>query len=74
LWGGEGKYSDVLAVLPATEHLPHVSLDRLVYEYGLRPKLDDTWTMRQLEFVRQAPPRDPKHVLRARFLSKVRRL
>jgi serine/threonine protein kinase len=51
--GADGTSSTLLAVLPATEHPPPSSLDRLAHEYGLREELDGAWAARPLEFGRE---------------------
>jgi hypothetical protein len=48
-----GSWNAVLAVLPAAEHPPPSSLDRLVHEYGLKDELDGAWTVRPLALVRE---------------------
>src|ERR1700730_1230935 len=37
----DGNRTAVLAMLPAAEHPPPASLDRLAHEYGLKDELDD---------------------------------
>jgi PAS domain S-box-containing protein len=49
----DGDRDTVLAVLPATEHPPPASLDRLAHEYGLKDELDAAWAVRPLELVRE---------------------
>src|ERR1700751_1868014 len=49
----EGDCSALLAVLPAAEHPPPASLDRLAHEYGLKEELDGAWAARPLELVRE---------------------
>jgi len=51
--GAEGKRSAVLAVLPAAEHPPPASLDRLAHEYGLKDELDGAWAVRPLDLGRE---------------------
>jgi serine/threonine protein kinase len=51
--GADGTRSVVLAVLPATEHPPPASLDRLAHEYGLKDELDGAWAARPLELGRE---------------------
>jgi PAS domain S-box-containing protein len=51
--GADGTSSTLLAVLPATEHPPPSSLDRLAHEYGLREELDGAWAARPLELGRE---------------------
>ena len=43
----------MLAVLPAAEHPPPATLDRLAHEYGLKDELDGAWAVRPLELVRE---------------------
>jgi PAS domain S-box-containing protein len=49
----DGDRDTVLVVLPATEHPPPASLDRLAHEYGLKDELDATWAVRPLELVHE---------------------
>ena len=49
----DGRWNAVLAVLPAGEHPPPSSLDRLAHEYELKDELDGAWAVRPLEFVRE---------------------
>jgi PAS domain S-box-containing protein len=49
----DGNRDTVLAVLPATEHAPPGSLDRLAHEYGLKDELDAAWAVRPLALVRE---------------------
>ena len=49
----DGNRAAVLAVLPAAEHPPPASLDRLAHEYGLKDELDGAWAVRPLELVRE---------------------
>jgi PAS domain S-box-containing protein len=49
----DGECSAVLAVVPAAEHPPPPSLDRLAHEYGLKDELDGAWATRPLELVRE---------------------
>jgi serine/threonine protein kinase len=44
----DGGRSDVLAVLPAVEHAPSASLDRLAHEFALKDQLDGAWALRPL--------------------------
>ncbi len=48
----DGHRLAVLAVVPATEHPPPATLDRLAHEYGLKDELDSAWAVRPLELVR----------------------
>src|SRR5262249_26159541 len=48
-----GNRTTVLAVLPALEHPPLTSLDRLAHEYGLKDELDGAWAARPLELIRE---------------------
>ena len=50
---GDGRRSEVLAVLPATERAPPAVLDRLAHEYELRDDLDAAWAARPLELARE---------------------
>src|SRR6516162_5291396 len=50
----DGKRRAVLIVLPAAEHPPRSSLDRLTHEYELRDELDGAWAVRPLDLVRDA--------------------
>ena len=45
--------SAVLAVLPAAEHPPPATLDRLAHEFGLKDELDAAWAARPLELWRE---------------------
>jgi len=49
----DGERDTVLAVLPATEHPTHASLDRLAHEYGLKDELDVAWAARPIELIRE---------------------
>jgi PAS domain S-box-containing protein len=49
----DGHRLAVLAVLPAVEHPPPDTIDRLAHEYGLRDELDGGWAVRPLELVRE---------------------
>jgi PAS domain S-box-containing protein len=51
--GADGNRRAVLAVLPAAEHPPPSSLDRLAHEYGLKDEVDGAWAVRPLELVRE---------------------
>ena len=51
--GADGHRIAVLAVLPAAEHPPPATLDRLAHEYGLKDELDGAWAVRPLELVRE---------------------
>jgi energy-coupling factor transporter ATP-binding protein EcfA2 len=51
--GADGNRTTVLAVLPAVEHPPPASLDRLAHEYGLKDELDGAWAVRPLALVRE---------------------
>ena len=48
-----GDRDTVLVVLPAMEHPPPASLDRLTHEYSLKDELDEVWAVRPLELVRE---------------------
>ncbi|HEY4042603.1 MAG TPA: AAA family ATPase, partial [Rhodopila sp.] len=48
----DGHRLAVLAVLPAVEHPPPDTIDRLAHEYALKDELDGAWAVRPLEFVR----------------------
>ncbi|MEA2779013.1 MAG: hypothetical protein QOK29_557, partial [Rhodospirillaceae bacterium] len=50
--GADGNRTAVLAMLPAGEHPPPASLDRIAHEYGLKDELDGAWAVRPLELVR----------------------
>ena len=50
----DGNQTAVLAMLPAAEHPPSGSLDRLAHEYQLRDELDAVWAVRPLELVSRA--------------------
>jgi PAS domain S-box-containing protein len=50
---GEGNRRAVLAVLPATEHPPPASLERLAHEFELKDELDAAWAARPLELGRE---------------------
>src|ERR1700692_1510014 len=43
----------LLAVVPAVEHPPPDTLDRLAHEYGLKDELDGAWAVRPLELIRE---------------------
>jgi hypothetical protein len=49
----DGHRLAVLAVVPAVEHPPPDTLDRLAHEYGLKDELDGAWAVRPLELVRE---------------------
>jgi PAS domain S-box-containing protein len=49
----DGHGVAVLAVVPAVEHPPPDTLDRLAHEYGLKDELDGAWAVRPLELVRE---------------------
>ncbi len=51
--GADGNRTTVLAVLPAVEHPPPASLDRLAHEYGLKDALDGAWAVRPLALVHE---------------------
>ena len=51
--GADGHRLAVLAVVPAVEHPPPATLDRLAHEYGLKDELDGAWAVRPLELVRE---------------------
>ena len=51
--GADGDRSVVLVVLPAAEHPPPASLDRLAHEFELKDELDGAWAVRPLELVRE---------------------
>src|SRR6266404_7154413 len=51
--GADGNRTAVLAVLPAVEHPPPASLDRLAHEYGLKDELDGAWAVRPLALVHE---------------------
>jgi len=48
----DGGHSAVLAVLPALEHAPSASLDRLAHEYALKDQLDRAWALRPVSLER----------------------
>ena len=50
----DGSRGSVLVVLPAAEHPPPASLDRLAHEYELRDELDASWAARPLGLAREA--------------------
>ena len=50
---GDGRRSDVLAVLAAAERPPPAILDRLTHEYELRDDLDSEWAARPLALTRE---------------------
>jgi hypothetical protein len=50
----DGKQRAVLIVLPATDHPPRSSIDRLTHEYALKDELDGAWAVRPLDLVRSA--------------------
>src|SRR5262247_1305109 len=52
--GDDGQQRAVLMVLPAAEHPPRQSLDRLTHEYELKDELDGAWAARPLELARDA--------------------
>ncbi len=49
----DGNRTPVLAVLPAAQHQPTASLDRLAHEYALKDELDGSWAVRPLEIGRE---------------------
>ena len=49
----DGQRLAVLAVVPAVEHPPPDTVDRLAHEYGLKDELDGAWAVRPLELVRE---------------------
>ena len=49
----DGHRRAVLAVVPAVEHPPPATLDRLAHEYGLKDELDGAWAVRPLELIRE---------------------
>jgi PAS domain S-box-containing protein len=49
----DGHRLAVLAVLPAVEHPPPDTLNRLAHEYGLKDELDGGWAVRPLELLRE---------------------
>src|ERR1700688_174160 len=49
----DGHRLAVLAVVPAVEHPPPDTIDRLAHEYGLKDELDGAWAVRPLELVRE---------------------
>ncbi len=49
----DGHRVAVLAVVPAAEHPPPNTIDRLAHEYGLKDDLDRAWAVRPLELVRE---------------------
>ena len=51
--GADGDRSVVLVVLPAADHPPPASLDRLAHEFGLKDELDGAWAVRPLELVHE---------------------
>jgi serine/threonine protein kinase len=51
--GADGHRIAVLAVVPAVEHPPPATLDRLAHEYGLKEELEGAWAARPLELVRE---------------------
>ena len=50
--GADSSRDPVLVVLPATEHPPPASLERIAHEYGLKDELDSAWAVRPVELVR----------------------
>ena len=50
--GDESRRDSVLVVLPAAEHPPPASLERIAREYGLKDQLDGAWALRPLDLVR----------------------
>jgi PAS domain S-box-containing protein len=51
--GADGNRSPILVVLPAAEHPPPATVNRLSHEYGLRDDLDGAWAARPLELGRR---------------------
>jgi serine/threonine protein kinase len=49
----DGHRLAVLAVVPAGEHPPPDTLERLAHEYALKDELDGAWAVRPLEIVRE---------------------
>ena len=49
----DGKRSAVLAVLPAAEHAPPQTLDRLSHEYKLKEEMDGAWAALPLDLKRE---------------------
>ena len=49
----DGHRLAVLAVVPAVEHPPPDTTDRIAHEYGLKDELDRAWAVRPLELVRE---------------------
>ncbi|MBV8456370.1 MAG: protein kinase [Acetobacteraceae bacterium] len=49
----DGFRTTMLAVLPAAEHPPPSSLDRLAHEYGLKDELDASWAVRPVQLLRE---------------------
>ena len=49
----DGHRVAVLAVVPAAEHPPPNTIDRLAHEYELKDDLDRAWAVRPLELVRE---------------------
>jgi serine/threonine protein kinase len=49
----DGHRLAVLAVLPAVEHPPPDTLNRLAHEYGLKDELDGGWAVRPLALLRE---------------------
>ncbi len=51
--GTDGNRTAALTMLPAAEHPPPTSLERLAHEYGLKDELDGAWAVRPLALVRE---------------------
>ena len=49
----DGHRLAVLAVVPAVEHPPPDTIDRIAHEYALKDELDGAWAVRPLELVRE---------------------
>ena len=50
--GRDGSGNPVLFVLPAAEHPPPASLERIAHEFGLKDELDGAWAVRPVELLR----------------------